>query len=86
MQYIDGNPVRGNYKAPNWQETHKRTGWEKAGSAANTAGYAIGLASTAREVYTAARPVLQGVGLLMGLGNAWRPDYQIISLSESGII
>jgi len=65
MQYIDGNPVRGNYKAPNWQETHKRTGWEKAGSAAGTAGYMIGLASTAREVYTAARPVLQGMQLLV---------------------
>ena len=32
---------------------------------ANTAGYLIGLASTAKEVYTAARPVLQGAGLLI---------------------
>ena len=61
---MDGNPVRGNYKERNWQSEHKRTGWEKAGSAANTAGYMVGLASTAHEVYTAARPVLQGMQLL----------------------
>ena len=44
---------------------YKRSNWEKAGSMANTAGYLIGLASTAKEVYTAARPVLQGAGLLI---------------------
>ena len=65
MQYVDGNPVRGNYKARNWQETHQQSNWEKAGSYANTAGYMIGLASTAKEAYTAARPVLQGLGLLL---------------------
>ena len=64
MNYVDGNPVRGNYKAPSWQETYKQSNWEKAGSYANTAGYMIGLASTAKEVYTAARPVLQGMQLL----------------------
>ena len=64
MNYVDGNPVRGNYKQKNWQETHKQSNWEKAGSYANTAGYMIGLASTAKEVYTAARPVLQGLQLL----------------------
>ncbi len=46
-------------------EELKRSNWEKAGSVANTAGYMIGLASTAKEVYTAARPVLQGAGLLI---------------------
>ena len=65
MQYVDGNPVRGNYKDRNWQNEYKRSNWQKAGSMANTAGYLIGLASTAKEVYTAARPVLQGAGLLM---------------------
>ena len=64
MNYVDGNPVRGNYKQRNWQETYKQGTWEKAGSYANTAGYMIALASTAREVYTAARPVLQGMQLL----------------------
>ena len=62
--FVDGNPVRGNYKARNWQETHKQSGWEKAGSYVGTAGYMIRLASTAKEVYTAARPVLQGLQLL----------------------
>ena len=64
MQYVDGNPVRGNYKERHWQNEYKRSNWEKAGSAAGTVGYMIGLASTAKGVYTAARPVLQGVGLL----------------------
>ena len=63
MQYVDGNPVRGNYKEGIPQ--FKRTGWQKAGDYAGTAAYMIGLASTAKEVYTAARPVLQGAGLLL---------------------
>ena len=63
MQYVDGNPVRGNMK----QEfsDFKRTGWQKAGDAVGKVSYMIGLASTAKEVYTAARPVLQGAGLLI---------------------
>ena len=65
MQYVDGNPVRGNYKDSNWQNEYKRSNWQKAGSMANTAGYLIGLASTAKEVYTAARPVLRGAGVLI---------------------
>ena len=65
MQYVDGNPVRGNYKERTWQSEHKRSNWDKAGDMANTAGYFIGLASTAKEIYTAARPVLQGAGLLV---------------------
>ena len=64
MNYVDGIPVRNNYKAHNWQETYQQGNWEKAGSYANTAGYMIGLASTAKQVYTAARPVLQGMQLL----------------------
>ena len=63
MQYVDGNPVRGNYKERNWQTEYKRSGWEKAGSVANTAGYLIDLHG--QRVYTAARPVLQGAGLLI---------------------
>ena len=65
MQYLDGNPIRGNYKQTNWQETYKRSNWEKAGSYANTAGYMIGLGMSAKEIYTAARPVLQGMNLLI---------------------
>ena len=65
MQYLDGNPIRGNYKERNWQETYKRSNWEKAGSYANTAGYMIGLGMSAKEMYTAARPVLQGMNLLI---------------------
>ena len=50
--------MRGNYKERTWQNEYKRSNWEKAGNAANTVGYLVGLASTAKEAYTAARPVL----------------------------
>ena len=62
MNYVDGNLIRGNYKSPNWQA--KPTAWDKAKSYAQTAGYAVGMANTLREMYPMIRPVVQGLGLI----------------------
>ena len=64
MHYVDGNPVRGNYKAPNWQRTHKLTAYEKAQQYASGAGQAIGLGVSIYQAYQTIRPALMGLGLL----------------------
>ena len=67
MNYVDGNLVRGNYKASNWQA--KPTAMEKTESKARTfasnAGYAVGLANTLREAWPTIRPVAQGLGMIV---------------------
>ena len=63
MNYVDGNLVRGNYKAHNWQA--QPSAMDKARNLATNAGYAVGLANTLREGYQTIRPAIQGLGLLV---------------------
>ena len=62
MNYVDGNLIRGNYKAPNWQA--KPTAWDNAKKYASYTGYAVGMANTLREMYPVIRPALQGLGMI----------------------
>ena len=62
MNYVDGNLVRGNYKAPNWQA--KPTTMDKARTFASNTGYVVGLANTLREAWPTIRPVAQGLGMI----------------------
>ena len=62
MNYVDGNLIRGNYKAANWQA--KPSGLDKAKSFANNAGYVVGMANTLRTAYPMVRPALQGLGMI----------------------
>ena len=63
MNYVDGNLVRGNYKAHNWQA--QPSAMDKARDLATNAGYAVGLANTLREGYQTIRPALQGLGMIL---------------------
>ena len=63
MNYVDGNLIRGNYKAHNWQA--KPTTMDKAQTFAKNTGYVVGLANTLREAYPTIRPALQGLGMIV---------------------
>ena len=62
MNYVDGNLVRGNYKAHNWQA--QPSTMDKVRNFASNAGYAVGLANTLREAWPTIRPVAQGLGMI----------------------
>ena len=61
--YVDGVSVRTNYKAPN-TFVQKRSGWDKAGDAAQNVGYAVGMANTLREGYQTMRPIAEGLRMV----------------------
>lgn len=63
INYVDGNFVRGNYKAHNWQV--QPSTMDKTRDLATNVGYAVGLANTLREGYQTIRPALQGLGMIL---------------------
>ena len=66
MNYVDGNLVRGNYKAHNWQAqpSARDQAESKVRTVASNVGYAVGLANTLREAWPTIRPVAQGLGMI----------------------
>ena len=60
MNYVDGNLVRGNYKSPTFYTQSPKK--DKLSGYAPTAGYAVGLANTLREMYPVIQPVIEGAG------------------------
>ena len=60
--YVDGVAVRANPKQPTFVQ--KRSGWDKAGDAAQNVGYAVGMANTLREGYQTMRPIAEGLRMV----------------------
>ena len=62
QSYVDGVAVRANPKQPTFVQ--KRSGWDKAGDAAQNVGYAVGMANTLREGYQTMRPIAEGLRMV----------------------